>query len=198
MKKPAEFFSILGTIVTVMFIMLGATNDIQVKILDNVNEVKTTVHQMNSLVDEARWEVTDTRQIAERNYFDLKWIKEHLRTLSAPRRTQTSSPLPETRKRKVTRSSTNDYCAGSEGFDWPIESSDGWEIDEASIKHHIEEKNSESTTVKLKEKSPQGFRITGHIVNTGKCFRLLGKTLIKDQRGTLHVTATFTEKRIAR
>lgn len=106
---------------------------------------------------------------------------------------------PETKIEVETRtfafSRRNSHCSGSHRVKWPVKATPGWEIDIHSIQDKVTVKSSRSNYDGIVEKTKDGFFVTGRVINSGNCVKVLGQVVAKDGRGSLHVKGSYKETR---
>ncbi|GAB1857356.1 hypothetical protein MHTCC0001_21920 [Flavobacteriaceae bacterium MHTCC 0001] len=88
----------------------------------------------------------------------------------------------------------NGHCQGARNVNWTFNvQKGGWKIDPNSIKHRATSVSSKSKYLGLRNVSESGFQIHGRVENSGNCVRVLGKTVAKDARGSVHGTVSWQE-----
>lgn len=104
--------------------------------------------------------------------------------------------LMETKRQTFSFGTRNSHCRGPRNVRWPVKATPGWEIDVHSITVEPTVQSSRSVLLGVVDETTDGFYIAGRVVNSGDCITVLGRTIARDGRGSLHVKGSYIETRM--
>lgn len=88
----------------------------------------------------------------------------------------------------------NTSCQRPQKLLLTVRADDEWKIDVKSIKPKVTV-SALSNFTGIKQKSPEGFVVTGKVINSGRCLRIFGQRMHKDIRGTIQGRIEYEEYR---